>query len=80
MQCGCPVITSSTSSLPEVGGDAALYVDPRNPDSMRTALEQIVNDAGLHSELRAKGLTRARVFSWEKTAAMTLEVYDEVVQ
>lgn len=79
MACGCPVITSSTTSLPEVGGDAALYIDPLEPASLRAALERMLCDDGLRKALKAKGLSRAREFSWEKTAAMTNAVYEEVM-
>jgi alpha-1,3-rhamnosyl/mannosyltransferase len=79
MQCGCPVITSNRSSLPEVGGDAALYCDPMDRDSMASALGKLLDDDGLHRDLRQKGLGRAAEFSWEKTAMGTHAVYEKIV-
>jgi glycosyltransferase involved in cell wall biosynthesis len=79
MACGCPVIASSTTSLPEAGGDAAVYIDPIEPASLRAALEKMIGDIGLRKELKARGLSRAGEFSWEKTAAMTHAVYKEVM-
>jgi alpha-1,3-rhamnosyl/mannosyltransferase len=79
MACGCPVITSSTTSLPEVGGDAVVYVNPVEPASLRAALEKMVCDENLRKALKERGLSRAGEFSWEKTAAMTLAVYREVM-
>lgn len=65
MACGTPVVTSKTTSLPEVAGDAALLVDPLNTDEITQALERIVNDAALRAELTEKGLARARQFTWD---------------
>jgi glycosyltransferase involved in cell wall biosynthesis len=79
MACGCPVITSSVSSLPEVAGDAAVYIDPREPESLRSALEKVVGDEQLRKKLKADGLTRAGMFSWEKTAIKTHAVYKRIM-
>ncbi|MGI5836494.1 MAG: glycosyltransferase family 4 protein, partial [Chloroflexota bacterium] len=78
MACGTPVITSNTSSLPEVAGDAALLVDPTCVDDIAESMVRVMNDAGLQEELRGKGLLRASQFSWEASAAKTLEVYRQV--
>ncbi|MDI3339562.1 MAG: glycosyltransferase family 1 protein [Sphaerobacter sp.] len=75
MACGTPVITSDTSSLPEVAGDAALLVDPRDVDALAAGIERIMGDAPLRATLRARGLARARAFSWERTARETAAVY-----
>lgn len=80
MACGTPVITSNVSSLPEVAGDAALSVDPRDVDALTQALNRIWTSPELRTELRRKGLARARLFSWEKTARATLDVYERVVR
>lgn len=79
MACGCPVIVSDTASLPEVVGDAGLFVDPNSVDDIADLILRVVGDPSLRNELRQKGLERARFFSWEKTARMTLEVYDRAI-
>lgn len=75
MACGAPVITSTVSSLPEVAGDAALTVDPKSPETMAAAMNSVLGDSSLRSELRQKGVERSSVFSWHKTARHTREVY-----
>jgi glycosyltransferase involved in cell wall biosynthesis len=66
---------SNVSSLPEVVGDAALLIDPNNEEEMAVALHRLLSDDTLHAALRAKGLTRARTFTWERAAEETLAVY-----
>ncbi len=80
MACGCPTIVSNASSLPEVVGDAARLVDPRDPEALAEALERVVFESGTREGLRARGLERARLFSWETAARQTLEVYGEVMK
>ena len=75
MACGTPVVTSDVSSLPEVVGDAALLVDPLDVDGLAGAIRRLWDDEALRRDLRARGLARAREFSWERTARLTLEVY-----
>jgi len=75
MACGTPVITSNTTSLPEVAGDAALLVDPADPDELCEAMSTILSDHSLREELRRKGLIRAAEFSWKRCAELTAEVY-----
>jgi glycosyltransferase involved in cell wall biosynthesis len=75
MACGAPVITSNASSLPEVAGDSALTLDPESPESMADAMNSVLGDRSLRSELRHKGMERSRLFSWHKTAQLTREVY-----
>jgi glycosyltransferase involved in cell wall biosynthesis len=75
MACGTPVVTSNVSSLPEVTGDAAILIDPANPDEIGVSMERVVSDENSASSLREKGLHRAGLFGWEKTAKKTLEVY-----
>jgi glycosyltransferase involved in cell wall biosynthesis len=75
MSVGCPVVCSNTSSIPEVVGDAAEYFDPFNVESIRSAIEKILQSSELRSELMAKGFKRCRLFTWEKCAAETLAVY-----
>ncbi|WP_298815698.1 glycosyltransferase family 1 protein [Chloroflexus sp.] len=74
MACGTPVITSAISSLPEVAGDAALLVDPRDTHAIAAAIMRLSDDPNLRAELRARGLARARQFTWEACAQRTLEV------
>lgn len=67
MACGTPVITSNTSSLPEVVGDAALLVDPLDTGALADAIARVFADDRLAKELRERGLARAPLFTWEKT-------------
>lgn len=78
MACGTPVITANTSSLPEVVGDAAILIDPVNLGDMTDAMTQLLNNADLRQDFSARGIARARQFSWERTARETLHVYQEV--
>jgi glycosyltransferase involved in cell wall biosynthesis len=68
MACGTPVVTSNTTSLPEVAGDAALLVDPTSVDQLAAAIKRIVDDAPLSQSLREKGLRRAAQFPWSTAA------------
>ncbi len=79
MACGAPVICSNTSSLPEVAGDSALTVDPTDPSSIREAVSKCIGDPGLREALRAKGLVRAKQFTWRRAAEQTLRVYESLV-
>ncbi|MCX7860389.1 MAG: glycosyltransferase family 4 protein [Chloroflexus sp.] len=78
MACGTPVITSNTSSLPEVVGDAGLMVSPSDTVALAEAIRRLLTDADLRAELRQRGLARARRFSWAETAAKTLAAYQAV--
>lgn len=75
MACGVPVITSNTSSMPEVAGDAALLVDPLNVEALASAMASVLLDKELKEALQRKGRARANHFSWETTARKTLESY-----
>lgn len=77
MACGTPVIASNVSSLPEVVGEAGLLVDPHDTDALARAMTRVASDEGLRSELRRRGLARAKLFSWKKCAAETLQVLVE---
>ncbi len=79
MQNGCPVITSNVSSLPEAGGDAALYVDPKSVDDIAEKMTLLMQNEKLRKELIEKGYKQVKKFSWEKTAKETLTVLEEVV-
>jgi alpha-1,3-rhamnosyl/mannosyltransferase len=80
MAHGLPVVTSNTSSLPEVGGDAALYVDPLDPAGIAAQAARAVEDRPLRQELIEKGRARARQFTWRRAAEAVLEVYREVLE
>jgi len=75
MACGTPVITSNTTSLPEVAGGAAFLVNPTEPDELCEAMSTILSDHSLREELRRKGLARAAEFSWKRCAELTAGVY-----
>jgi glycosyltransferase involved in cell wall biosynthesis len=77
--CGTPVITTTSSSLPEVAGDAAVLVDPYDTEALADAMENVLGNEKLRTKLRADGLARAAEFSWERTARMTMDVYERVL-
>jgi len=68
MKCGCPVILANSSCLPEVGGDAVLYFESNEKDSLSDVIDKILNDESIRKELIQKGLRQVNEFSWEKTA------------
>jgi glycosyltransferase involved in cell wall biosynthesis len=76
MASGVPVITSNTSSLPEVAGDAALLVNPGEVFEIYEAMEALVSRPSLIEELKSKGIEQSKKFSWEKTARETLKIYE----
>ncbi len=80
MASGTPVITSNVSSLPEVVGDAALMIDPYDPGAIAAAMRRVLEDSTLRADLRARGLARAREFSWERSIRRVREIYGEVMQ
>jgi glycosyltransferase involved in cell wall biosynthesis len=75
MARGVPVACADASSLPEVAGDGALLFDPKDQGSIAAAIERLLSDAPLVDRLRAKGLQRARLFTWQRTARLTLAGY-----
>lgn len=79
MANGLPVVTSRTSALPEVGGEAALYVDPHDPRDIAEKVLRAVEDGELRRKMIEQGLVRARQFTWQRTAEETCRVYDEVL-
>ena len=80
MSCGAPVLMSKTSSLPEVGGDAALYFDPLSVEEIENAIEKIVFDVELRNSMTKKSMIQSQKFSWERTAELTEEVYAKVLE
>jgi glycosyltransferase involved in cell wall biosynthesis len=79
MASGTPVITSNVSSLPEVVGDAAFMIDPYEPEAIADAMRRVLTKPELRASLRARGLARAREFSWERSIRRVREIYDEVL-
>jgi Glycosyltransferase len=78
MACGCPVITSNVSSLPEVVGDAAILVDPYDVEALAQAMLTVLEDDELKKEMSKKGITQAQKFSWDKAGAELLAVCTDV--
>ncbi|MGZ5253140.1 MAG: glycosyltransferase family 4 protein [Flavitalea sp.] len=78
MASGTPVITSNTSSMPEVGGNAALYVDPFSPDDILRGIMSLSNNSRACDELIQEGRKRASLFSWRKAAEQVLSFYDQL--
>ncbi|MDQ6736032.1 MAG: glycosyltransferase family 4 protein [Nitrospirota bacterium] len=79
MACGCPVICSNASSLPEVAGHAALLVDPTDVEGFAQDMERVLTDAALRQSMRERGLAQAAQFPWERTARETIAVYQNVL-
>lgn len=77
--CNCPVVCSNTSSLPEVGGEAAYYFDPYNKDSIKSSIERVFFDDELRNKMIQKGKNRLKMFSWENTALKTKKIYESVL-
>ncbi|MEI7503617.1 MAG: glycosyltransferase family 1 protein [Paludibacter sp.] len=80
MACGVPVITSNTSSMPEIAGNAAEIVDPTNPLEIRDAINRILKDDSYNKSLVEKGIERAKMFSWKVMAENYLELYKQVFE
>ncbi len=78
MACGCPVVTSDTSSLPEVVGEAGIMFNPYDTDSLVEAMRKVLTNSELRNDMVRKGLEQAEKFSWERTARETQEVYNKV--
>jgi glycosyltransferase involved in cell wall biosynthesis len=77
MACGTPVITSNLSSMPEVAGDATLLVDPYNIAQIADAMQSLISQPQLRSQLRQRGLDRATQFRWEKTSRLATEILQQ---
>lgn len=75
MACGIPVITSNISSMPEVGGEAAIYVDPENIEDIKKKLKNAMEDESLREDMIKKGFIQTKKFSWEKAAYETAKIY-----
>ncbi|NOQ21825.1 MAG: glycosyltransferase [Candidatus Aegiribacteria sp.] len=80
MQCGCPVITSNASCLPEIAGDAAILVDPHSLEEIASAMKAMIDSTDTRSRLISRGFDQAKLFSWNLTAKHTMEVYRNVMR
>ena len=80
MACGCPVLCSRVSSLPEVVGDAGILLPPDNSNAWANALDKLLANPAVRARWRERGPERAALFSWEKTARETLQVYQQVLE
>jgi glycosyltransferase involved in cell wall biosynthesis len=78
MACGCPVVSSNTSSLPEVVGTAGIMVDPRKPEELATAMARVLGDSELARDMRRRGVERAAIFNWDRCVQETLSIYRDV--
>ena len=79
MQCGCPILSSNVTSMPEIAGEAAVLVDPRSVHEIKQGLVRLATDETLRSSLRQAGLERAQEFSWERCARETRVAYESQV-
>ena len=79
MACGCPVVCSNTSSLPEVVGDAAIMVNPIDVSELEQAIRRVLTDEHCQHEMREAGIQQAKKFSWDRTARETVALYERVV-
>ena len=78
MRCGTPILSGDRTSLPEVAGDAALYCDPFDVDSIKSGIIRLIQNDTLRDTLRQKGLERSKLFSWDKAADAVWKVLEEV--
>lgn len=79
LSCGCPTVLSNSSSLPEVGGLAALYFNPNNKNSIQSTVRKVLTNGKIKKDLVNKGFEQINKFSWHKTAEETLEIYKKVL-
>jgi glycosyltransferase involved in cell wall biosynthesis len=79
MACGTPVIATRSSSIPEAGGDAALYFEPNNVDSLVQMLTAVLNNQQLAAQMSENGLSQAKRFSWKRAGEETAEVYRRII-
>lgn len=77
--CECPCLLSTEGSLPEVGGEAAVYFDPQNADKIRDSLSALIVNQDLRNNLIAKGKERLQLFSWDKTYSQTIKLYESIL-
>lgn len=80
MSCGTCVLSSNSSSLPEVGGKSVIYFDPYNKNDLKDKIEKIINNSELYEKIKNSGLRRAKKFTWYNTAIETLKVYNNSIK
>lgn len=80
MKYGCPVVTSNVSSMPEAGGDSALYFDPEDTKDMSSKIESVLTDKKLRDDMIEKGYQHIKKFTWEKAAEEVLEVVEQTIE
>jgi glycosyltransferase involved in cell wall biosynthesis len=80
MACGAPVITSKTTALAEIAGDAAMLVDPTNAREMAQSMRQVIEDEALRASLKTKGLAQAKQYTWSQAAAQTCRLYASLLR
>jgi len=78
MACGCPVIASDRTSIPEVVGDAGILIDPEDPEAWCNAMYRVMEEPATNAEMRQRSLQRAAMFSWESCAKKTYELYCDI--
>jgi glycosyltransferase involved in cell wall biosynthesis len=79
LTCGCPVVLSNTSSMPEVGGDAVVYIDPYSKESIFHAIKEVIESNSLQMQLKEKGYLQAKKFSWDKCAEEHYKLYKSLL-
>lgn len=79
MACGTPVVTSNTSSMPEIAGEKAIFVTPEDTDDISNKMMKLENDNALYNETKAYGIERAKFFSWKITAEGLRDVYQDII-
>lgn len=79
-ECGCPVVLSNKSSMPEVGGDAVVYCDPYKVEDMREKIRSVLSDGSLREDLKRKGRKRLNKFDWDDIAGQVVKCYENVLQ
>jgi len=77
MACGCPVICSNTSSMPEVAGDAAILITPEDEIALAEAIDNVMEDEKLSQQLVKSGYSRASEFNWNNTAQKTMSIFEK---
>jgi glycosyltransferase involved in cell wall biosynthesis len=80
MACGAPVITSKTTALAEVAGDAAILVDPTNAREVAQSMRQVIEDEALRASLKTKGFAQAKQYTWSQAAAQTCRLYASLLR
>ena len=79
MACGCHVVTSNSSSLPEVVGEAGIMVDAGNIEELSGAIYKVISNEEVRNSMSISGLSRSKIFSYEKTVKETVKIYNEVL-